>query len=168
MSLLDLDRIRRTARLWLEAEELEAQLKAKVQELRNLSSVVADNLVSEGVLRFPVSVDGKSFTTYIRSTLSLRGRGGVDADARIAALRASGLDWMIRPSYAPGTLTAWAKEELASERPLPEPLVAAFNVHAEDELCFTGATKKTSIAARAIRYMRSTADAANDSKKNQS
>lgn len=154
MTLLDVSLHRRHAALWLECERLETELKAKTAELANLGRLLSDSMVDVGVLSLPFEAGDRAWTHYLHTSFSMRRRGEVDSDGAVAALESSGLEWMLRRTHSPQTLTSWAKEELAAERPLPEALGLAFYAHSEHELRLRGATKKRSAAAKAASFYR--------------
>lgn len=154
MTIIDVSLHRRYADNWLEMERLEARLKELASEQRNLGAVIADNLVDAGVLALPFSNGGKNFTSYLHSSFSVRGNGGVGREEKLATLVDCGLDWMVERNYSAARLSAWAKERLASGQPLPPEFERAFHVHTEEELRLRGATSKKSLAAKAASYLR--------------
>jgi len=155
---LDVERLRKYVALWKRCERLERELKESVHALANLGVVCADSLVDEGVLGFPVEVDGEPFHLYMHTSLSVRSQPGVTAEERIAALREAELDWMIEPSYSPSRLTAWVKEQLGEhEEQIPFALSSAFDINVEDELRVRGGTQKKSLAAKAASFYRNSA-----------
>lgn len=154
MTLLDVSLNCRHAQLWLELEALDKLVKEKAAELARVARLCADTMVDAGVLSLPFEYEGKQRTHYLHTSLSVRRIGEVDSETAIAALYASGLDWIVRPSYPAQTLTSWAREELANERALPSAFELAFYVHHEDELRLKGGTKKRSASAKAAAFYR--------------
>ena len=87
-------------------KELEAKVEALKAECLSLDEVLQEQFADEGIM----SVKTDEGTVYLHTRFYCSKMKGVETSVVCAALEANGMGAMVRPGYAPATLTSKMKE----------------------------------------------------------
>jgi vacuolar-type H+-ATPase subunit E/Vma4 len=116
--MIDQNLVARFCRLTEQKRALKGQSDETQKELDAIEEQLQEAFLANGVQNQGVHVDGKRWTIYVKETH----RASILAAEReraYASLRAAGLGDLIQPTVHPSTLTAWVRERLEAEEPLP-------------------------------------------------
>ena len=116
---MDIDLARQYGELLRQKRDLEADLRGVKDRLYALEPLLLDEMQSNQMDK--LHLDGQ--TIYMHRILTTKAKGG-DRSAVVAALKASDLGDLVAEGYNANSLSAWVREHLAAEQPLP-PLLAA-------------------------------------------
>lgn len=116
---MDVDLMRRYGDLLKKKRDLEAEMRSVKDALAGLEPLVQDEMQSNQMDR--MHLDGQ--TIYMHRILTTKAKGG-DRNSVVAALKASNLGDLVAEGYNANSLSAWVREQLAADAPLP-PLLAA-------------------------------------------
>jgi hypothetical protein len=116
---MDIELARRFGALVKEKRDLEAELRRVKDEMGTLEPLVLDEMQNNQMDR--MHLDGQ--TIYMHRILTSKAKGG-NRNAVVAALKAEGLGDLVAEGYNANSLSAWVREQLAADEPLP-PLLAA-------------------------------------------
>lgn len=137
-------RLRRLQWLKAEIDSLEAQVKATRDEYRALNADTVREMAGEGMTS--ASINGQ--TAYFAPKSHVERKGDATADDVMDAMRAAGLEHMIKPGYSGQTLKAYLAELERDGHPVPSVLADTVELVTEYEIRFRRAAASRSRTPR--------------------
>lgn len=149
---LDMELVSRFAELKHKLNGAKAEIETIKEELAGLEEAVRAQFLDNGVQNVPVRLaDGGQMTVYLRSLLFVKPKE--DRFDVMVALKECGLGDLISSNYNTNSLSAWVRECLANEHPIPAALDEVIIVDEKVEVLAQLSGKRESKSAAAKRTL---------------
>ena len=137
-----------------ECDRIESALERAKEERDQIAERVMMGLAEAGLPSVQVERDGVRYTVHPSMILRPKRNEGVEARDVVDALKTSGLATLVYETYNTNTLGAWAREELAENRPLPPALAACLSFTEDRTLRASKSTSRESRSSQAAATLR--------------